>query len=383
MIYLDPPFNSNRHYSAPIGSRAAGAEFKDAWAFEDTDAAWWGELAEEHEPLYRVIDAAGAAGGDGNKAYLIYMAMRLLELRRILKPTGSIYLHCDPTMSHPLKMAMDAIFGPKNFLNEIIWCYSTGGRSTTSFPQKHDVILRYGQTIDAVFYYDNVALPRDFSTMHETILTDEEGRNYQRNIKAGKEYRYYLDKGVLPNDWWVDIQALNPSAKERLGYPTQKPLKLLDRIIKASSNNGDVVLDPFCGCATTCIAAEALNRQWVGIDISPMAVNLLETRMKENYELELGGKLVRSQINHRTDIPVRDAPPRSRNIKHILFGQQEGLCKGCKTAFPFSNFTLDHIVPKAKGGPDTDDNLQLLCNYCNSVKGTRTMEYLLTKLAKQ
>lgn len=370
LIYLDPPFNSNRHYSAPIGSKAAGAEFKDAWTFEDTDAAWWGELADNHESLYRVIDAAGAAGGKGNKAYLIYIAMRLLELRRVLKPTGSIYLHCDPTMSHPLKMAMDTIFGHKNFLNEIIWCYGSGGASKRHFSRKHDVILFSAMSEKYTFNVDFVREP--YSSPHKSMTP---------KIVRGKSYLKMNPLGRIPFDWW-QIPILTNSAKERVGYPTQKPLALLDRIIKASSNEGDVVLDPFCGCATTCIAAEALNRQWIGIDISPMAVNLLETRIYENYELELGGKLVRNQISHRTDIPVRDAPPRSRDIKHILFGQQEGLCKGCKTTFPYSNFTIDHIIPTAKGGADSDDNLQLLCNYCNSVKGDRTMEYLLSRLSE-
>src|SRR3989344_5368176 len=169
---------------------------------------------------------------------------------------------------------MDAIFGKNNFLNEIVWCYDTGGRTTTSFPKKHDIIMRYGKTADIQFYYDQVALPRDTSTMHETILTDETGRKYQKNFKAGKEYRYYLDKGVLPNDWWADIQAINPSAKERLGYPTQKPEALLERIIKAPSKEGDLVLDPFCGCGTTLAVAERLNRKWVGIDITMLAINL-------------------------------------------------------------------------------------------------------------
>jgi len=181
-------------------------------------------------------------------------------------------------------------------------------------------------------------------------------------------------KGLPLRDVW-EMSILAGSSNERVGYPTQKPLKLLDRIIKASSNANDIVLDPFCGCATTCIAAERLTRRWIGIDISPKAAELVLVRAKR----EIGGLF---PVIHRTDIPVRDAPPRSRDIKHILFGQQEGLCNGCKTAFPYSNFTLDHIVPTAKGGPDTDDNLQLLCNYCNSVKGDRPMEYLLARLAK-
>jgi len=238
------------------------------------------------------------------------------------------------------------------------------------FQKKHDIILFYNKGHKYTFNFNDVMVSRS-----------EKSLKRAQNPKGARISANEVNK--MATDVWTDIQALNPMAKERVGYPTQKPLALLERIIAASSNERGIILDPFCGCATTCIAAEALNRQWIGIDISPMAVNLLETRIYENYELELGGKLVRSHINHRTDIPVRDAPPRSRDIKHILFGQQEGLCKGCKTAFPYSNFTIDHIVPKAKGGPDTDDNLQLLCNYCNSVKGDRTMEYLIKHSAKK
>ena len=379
LIYLDPPFNSNRNYSAPIGSEAAGAAFKDTWHLSDVDEAWHGEIADREPTLYAIIDAAGYSHGKGMKSYLIMMAVRLIEIRRLMKATGSIYLHCDPTASHYLKMLMDAVLGQKNFLNEIIWCYNTGGRSTISFPKKHDVILRYGLTSAAVFYYKNVALPRDFTTMHETVLTDTDGRKYQRNIKAGKEYRYYFDKGVLPNDWWADIQALNPAAKERLGYPTQKPLSLLHRIIKASSNKGDVVFDPFCGCATACVAAEQLQRNWVGIDLSPLAAKLVNSRLQKDMGLFF-------DIHHREDVPKRTDLgdlPNYRTHKHMLYGRQEGVCGGCQVMFPFRNITVDHIVAQSKGGSDHMDNLQLLCGACNSTKGARSQEEFIVRLTEQ
>lgn len=368
LIYLDPPFNSNRHYSAPIGSGAAGAEFKDAWTFEDTDDAWWGELSEEQHVLYQVINAVGATGGEGSKAYLIYMATRLLEMRRVLKPTGSIYLHCDPTMSHSLKLAMDAIFGRKNFLNEIIWSYKTGGISKKWFGRKHDVILLYTKEQ----HKHKFNLKREGTYRTKGMNYDEDGKPY-KTTKKGR--LYFNPEGPALTDVW-ELPFLSTVSSERVGYPTQKPLTLLKRIIEASSNFGDTILDPFCGCATTCIAADILQRNWIGIDISPLAAELVIDRA----DREIGGLF---KLIHRTDIPIRDAPPRSKNLKHILFGKQEGLCAGCKINFPFSNFTFDHIMPRSKGGPDTDDNMQLLCNYCNSLKGDRPMEYLMAKLKQR
>jgi site-specific DNA-methyltransferase (adenine-specific) len=296
LIYLDPPFNSSATYNVLFEESTGEKSTAQITAFEDT---WhWGHDSEAlyHETVRttnnkRLADLLQALrsflGTSDMMAYLTMMAPRLAELHRVLKSTGSIYLHSDPTASHYLKLLMDAIFDVRHFLNEIVWCYDTGGRSTTSFPKKHDTILRYGKTDKAVFYYDNVALPRDPSTMHETIFTDTQGRQYQRNIKAGKEYRYYLDKGVLPNDWWADIQALNPAAKERLGYPTQKPEALLERIIKASSNGGDVVLDPFCGCGTTISVAERLHRKWIGIDITHLAISLIRHRLNDTFKTDL------------------------------------------------------------------------------------------------
>lgn len=386
LIYLDPPFNSNRHYQAPIGSKAAGAEFKDAWTLEDIKEAWWGLIADEHPALYKVIDAAGGVGNRGDKAYLIYMAMRLLEMRRLLKPTGSIYLHCDPTMSHSLKMVMDAIFGHKNFRNEIVWHYSGREKKHRQhFSRKHDVVMFYSASEKSTFNSFSIPWAEEEFLKHRHDVVKVDGKLVIKS-DAADGTRYFRDasevmkKGKPISDVWK-LNVINSSAKERTGYPTQKPLALLKRIILASSNEGDMVLDPFCGCATACIAAESLGRQWIGIDISPKAAELVQIRAERELTDFFSSQSGIFEINHRTDIPVRkENVARSKNIKHLLFGKQEGKCNGCGHIFPFQNFTVDHIVPTAKGGPDSDKNLQLLCGHCNSVKSDDDMPTLMARL---
>ena len=187
--------------------------------------------------------------------------------------------------------------------------------------------------------------------------------------------------GRVPNNIWVDIPPINSQANERIGYPTQKPLALLERIIKASSNEGDIVLDPFCGCATACVAADKLGRKWVGIDISPKAVELVNMRLQQT----MGSLFHHGYVTARTDIPRRtdiEVPIPYRQNKHVLFGQQEGLCNGCKGDFPFKLFEVDHRVPRSRGGTDHLDNLQLLCSSCNRIKGDRPHEYLVGRLAE-
>lgn len=189
-------------------------------------------------------------------------------------------------------------------------------------------------------------------------------------------FKRYLStsKGKKVHDVITDISPIASKSKERVGYPTQKPIALLERIIKASSNERDMVLDPFYGCATICVAAERHQCQWIGIDISPRAVDLVHMRLEN--EVGLFGKII-----HRTDIPKRSEKlPNYRTHKHTLLGKQEGLCNGCKTQFPFRNMTVDHIVPKSQGGTDYEDNLQLLCGACNSTKGQGTQAELISRL---
>ena len=208
---------------------------------------------------------------------------------------------------------------------------------------------------------------------------EREGRIYLKSPIP--QLKRYLDelKGQAVHDIWDDIPPINPRAKERIGYPTQKPLALLDRIIRASSNERDVVLDPFCGCATACVAAERLGRQWVGIDLSPLAAKLVNSRLRKDMGLFF-------DIHHRSDVPRRTdlgTLPNYRTHKHTLYGKQEGLCAGCRIMFPFRNMTVDHIVPQSKGGSDHVANLQLLCAACNSMKGPRSQEELIVRLKQE
>ena len=419
LIYLDPPFNSNANYAAPIGSEAAGAEFKDTWTLNDVDVAWLDLIEAKHPALNRVIHAAMT---DSDKSYLIYMAVRLLEMHRILKSTGSIYLHCDPTMSHYLKLVMDAVFGKGNFLNEVVWKRTAAHNDSAVYGCIHDTILYYSKG-------DFPTLNEQYQPYSDEYLkryrhTDENGKRFldrdltagslsgggyqyewngitkiwrcpfttmQEYHKSGKLYhtrngtprlKQFLDDmpGVPVQDVWIDISPINSQAKERVGYPTQKPLALLDRIIKASSNEGHVVFDPFCGCATTLVAADRLQRDWIGIDISAKATELVVERINTDQGM-FEDIVARTDIPKRTDIgdiPRYNAPEN----KTLLYGEQAGNCNGCGEHFQTQHLEIDHIIAKSVGGTDHIENLQLLCGHCNRIKGDRGQEYLLSRLNK-
>ena len=224
LIYLDPPFNSNKKYGSPIGSKEAGFHFKDMWYLSDTDESWWGELSDKHPDLYEIIHAVGCINGNKDKSYLIYMTMRLLEMHRVLKDTGSIYLHCDQIMSHSLKLVMDAIFGKKNFKNELVWCYNNGGQPKDRFPKRTDHILFYSKTNKAPFYIDKVRVPYSESTIKKFKYEDKRGKyrlmgrgingspiQSKRDVSIEWEkkrpdltYRYYLKNGKAPNNWFCN-----------------------------------------------------------------------------------------------------------------------------------------------------------------------------------
>jgi len=344
LVYLDPPFNSNRNYNVIFArsDRITDSNNAQIQAFDDT---WrWSPVTEEqyHEMLAgsvpnRVADVVRALhallGENDAMAYLVNMAPRIVELHRVLRATGSLFLHCDPTMSHYLKILLDAVFGPERFINEIIWKRTSSHSSAKKFAPIHDVILYYSAAgkptwmsprtdydpayLDKYYRFndgdgrlywradvtgagtrtglsgqvwrgiDPASFGRHWSTTPDDLdRLDAEGRIYWppggRRIPQYKRYRDEL-KGVAVPDMWDDIDKINPKAAERLGYPTQKPLALLDRIIAATTREGDTVLDPFCGCGTTVDSAQRLGRQWIGIDITYIAVDLIRKRLQHTY----------------------------------------------------------------------------------------------------
>ena len=295
LIYLDPPFNKNKIFAAPIGSSAEGAEFKDIFREEDLKDEWVDSIERDNHRLYTLLAGIKEFGGLYNYCYCVYMAIRLMEIKRILKPTGSIYLHCDPTMSHYLKLILDCIFGENNFRDEIIWCYTgPGSPYMRQFNRKHDTIFWYSSGKKWTFNKDDVRVPYKDPNQRPRKVFDTGSAFEPQNIADMQK------RGKVPETWW-QIAIAARSKKEYNGYPTQKPLKLLDRIIRASSNKGDLVLDPFCGCATTCVAAEKLARTWIGIDVSQKAYELVKMRLAK----EVPTNLFRGEPNFSTTPPKR------------------------------------------------------------------------------
>ena len=450
LIYLDPPFNSNQDYAAPIGSKAAGAAFKDTWTLDDVDRLWLLLLRDKDPVLFHVIEGARLVHGNGMASYLSMMAQRLREMRRLLKPTGSIYLHCDPTASHYLKLLMDTTFGGDNFQNELAWKRTSSHSDAKRYASVSDRLLFYafkGATWHPQYlplgeayvkrdyrHTDKIGCYRVDNLTGPGLSNGESGEPWQgydpgqsgRHWSPPKTggYAQWIEDNLIPgyrgipsvharldalsnaglidptstgyprlkryleaspgeavSDFIADIQNVNNRAKEHVGYPTQKPLALLDRIIKASSHEGDTVLDPFAGCATACVAAERLDRQWVGIDLSEKAAELVQVRIRKEIDLFHDFKPI-----HRTDQPQRTdlgkLPPPSAH-KDLLYGKQSGLCGGCMVMFHKRNLTLDHIVPRAYGGTDHVENLWLLCGACNSSKGTKSQAEFLKERVKR
>ena len=476
LIYLDPPFNKGKKFHAPIGTKAEGASFHDIWSPDEVDDAWHNQINDTHPTLYKYIDVVGLIGSKPAKYYLIYMAVRLMEMKRVLKDNGSIYLHCDGTADAYLKFLMDAIFGIDSYRNRIMWKRTPAHSDAGFYGKISDTLLVYSQAsklpniekvrvplgdeyVEKHYRHGGKKTKRDEQQLghlndDNNSSGDDDGFGKYRldNLtgpgtsdgESGKEWRGYnptsrgrswsvpkkssyakwlneqfegyadiegvherleflyergmivfskngvpslkrhkaANEGQKLSDIWTDIPPVSPQAKEGTKYPTQKPIKLLERIIKASSNEGDVVLDPFCGCATTCVAAEKWGREWIGIDVSSKAYELVIERLKREMPAKT---LIKQAPIHREDVPKRTDIDHKReptlSDKQMLFAKQNGKCKGCKTQFAIQHLTIDHIIPKSDGGHNEMDNLQLLCNHCNSVKGNRPMEYLLARLA--
>ena len=347
LVYLDPPFNSNADYNqlfkTPKGqsSPAQMEAFTDTWVWDDATSGLAVEEVKrsQYQDAAKMLDAmVGFLGKNALTAYLAMMAVRLIELHRVLKPTGSLYLHCDPTASHYLKILLDAVFGATSFQNEINWKRTTTHSDSKTWSRVSDIILFYtkGQKFiwntpreahsDAyltskyryndedgrgIYRLDNMTSPNPRPNMmyewkgHESppkgwrysletmTRLDDEGRVWYPRTKTGEtdvskrpQLKRYLNEqeGGVMGTVWTDIPPLNSQAQERLGYPTQKPVALLERILNASSNPGDVVLDPFCGCGTTVHAAQKLGRHWIGIDITHLAIGLIEKRLNDAFE---------------------------------------------------------------------------------------------------
>ncbi len=348
LVYLDPPFNSDRNYNVIFKSesgRKSDAQllaFEDTWHWGPSAEATYAYLTETARHQGRVPDtvstivAALRAGIGENQmmAYLVEMAVRLVELRRVLKTTGSLYLHCDPTASHYLKVILDAIFGPERFLSEIVW-KRTGAHSSAKRPGPvHDVILYYSKSDDHIWNRTYAGHDPEYVRSHYTQV-DSDGRRWMpdnltavgtrqgssgqvwrgfdvaakgnhwkftlehlEELDAGAKiywpekggwprYKRYLDEvpGVQLQDLWIDIPPVNAMARDRLGWATQKPVALLERIISASSNPDDVVLDPFCGCGTALVAAQKLGRKWIGIDVTYLSIAVMRARLKDTFAL--------------------------------------------------------------------------------------------------
>lgn len=321
LVYLDPPFNSNADYNVLFkehsGDRAAAQirAFEDTWRWDAAAAHAYEETVELGGKVSRALQAFRSYLGESDMlAYLAMMAPRLVELHRALRTTGSLYLHCDPTASHYLKMLLDATFGAGGFRNEIVWRRTPFSGSSKSrsrqFPRSHDVLLYYAKGSTPYFvlpvldydadYFKRFRNPDDDprGPYQSVLLKTYSDATFERLEKEdlliapqreGAHWRYkqFLTdlKGRPVDDIWTDINMLNPAAKERLGYPTQKPEALLDRIIQASTASGELVLDPFCGCGTAIAAAERLGRRWIGIDVTHVAINLIKSRLHDTHEL--------------------------------------------------------------------------------------------------
>ena len=439
LIATDPPFNKNRDFHATPDSLAAGAKFEDRWRWEeDVHEEWVDAIQDDWPAVWQVIEAAKLAAGKDMAAFLCWLGVRLLEMHRILREDGSLYLHCDTTASHWLKAVLDAIFGRKGFRNELVWKRDAPGkgakRISKQFPRESDTILYYAR--------EGAAFSQPYAELSESQrkpyrYMESDGRLYKavqlgdytadsiarlaaegliHTSSSGKQYKkYYLDEArATIGSIWTDIPGfgVRTASKERTGYPTQKPLALYERIIKASSNEGDWVLDPFCGCATTPVAAERMGRQWVGMDIWDDAHETVIERLQQEGlaapDGDTGGRLLTlGEIGYSTAPPVRSddggaaapvlktkkkrskEPPGPRMTRAemiaILIEENGLVCEGCDREFDDPLYLeLDHNTPRSDGGVNHISNRLLLCGPCNRIKSnTLTLSGLRKENARR
>ena len=382
--------------------------YKDFWSWEnDIHEEWLTSIEQNHQPIKELIEATQHVHGSDTAAYLCYMAVRLFEIKRVLKPTGSLYLHCDPTASHYLKLLMDGILGQRNFINEVVWYYRGAGVPKDARARRHDNLLWYAKK-NGSHYFDTNPIRQPYAE-----ATVERFSHYIGNVRSGTDFgqQSLNPNGKHPDDVITHIQPIAPSAKTRSGYPTQKPVELLEDIISSCSKEGDVVLDCFAGCATTAVAAERLGRQWVACDINPRAWTVFKRQFSKPRlalldcaEPVAAGVLVGNvaTVYGPGELPVRTSPDhedrpdafalpeRKFKVPSSIFTNQEMLeyllslsdwqawCCGFAnrrkdgTVIQTTrNFHLDHVDPKSKDGANEIYNRAPLCPYHNTRKGNQ------------
>ena len=412
LVYLDPPFHSERKYLAPLGSVSEGQMFDDCFYPSQLKVEWVRDVEHGHPAVFKVCEAAHAAVGPKRWAYMVFMAVRLLEIHRILKDTGSCWLHCDWHADGWLRALMDAIFGEDNLRDEVIWAYEKWTNAVEGFQKNHDMLLRYSKGKEFSFN-------RQFGPHTDRQLKlMEAGYNLGTGGGGQKIVRIYdrsnprvieqIDKwtdegraiydvepseGKLLSDVW-NIPVLNGQAKERVGWKTQKPQALLARVIMSSSYEGDRVFDPFSGCCTTLVSAQMLGREWVGVEMDPQVAAVIVTQLTKAglFDAVKEELVVRNSPWDRTDNGATGASllelerqqagvlttKQKHELRHRLYREIEGVCPGWKKPcpsggiwMPLDYFDMDHIHPKKRGGQDVEGNFQLLCHVCNRMKGSK------------
>ena len=410
MIYMDPPFNSNANYAAPVGSPAEGAEFHDVWTLKEIDFHVFHELKKNRNR--GVYDVIMSCMTQSDKAYMLYMAPRIIQCKRILSKEGSFWLHCDQTMVSHLKLLCDSIFGRDAYRDNIVWKYKNkkSGGARFQFSNNYDNILRYSRPratfnrLRLAVYSDKMkaAIERGYFTENDKgkkkLFVVDENKTGARKALARKddfdEVRNYVPKKPFATSVWEDIPALTSRNKERTGYRTQKPLKLLKRIILSTTNPEDMVFDPFCGNGTTLIAAERTGRFWAGVEIGKRGVEVLKDRLEQKTDLIIDGRMslegvcdepdFGNELPQRNDIPGTEEPSAKEKtrLRKKMWLEQDKKCGFCGDELPLKWAEIDHKVSKKRGGTWILSNLWVLCAHCNRRKGKKILEVFQQELGE-